>query len=115
MAQSTCKRIWEGTLGIAMTPRKKQNGEYFWSFSFVRAFRRTRNSNWEYAQQFGQQHATALGLLMSKAFHFMQENDPAKFLESAMAEATRSAPSSEEVNEATLENVNFPPPNRVAA
>ena len=115
MAQSTCKRIWEGTLGIAMTPRKKQNGEYFWSFSFVRAFRRTRTSNWEYAQQFGQQHATALGLLMSKAFHFMQENDAAKFLESAMAEATRSAPSSEEVNETTLENANFPLPSRVAA
>jgi hypothetical protein len=88
MAHATCKRIWEGTLGIAISPRKKRNGEYFWNFSFVRAFRRTRNSNWEYVQQFGQQHAVALGLLMSRAFHFMEQNDPAKFLEAAMAEAT---------------------------
>ena len=50
---------------------------------------RTRNSNWEYVQHFGQQHATALGTLMSKAFHFMEQTDPAKFLERAMAEAAR--------------------------
>jgi hypothetical protein len=115
MAHSSCKRIWEGTLGIAITPRKKQNGEYFWTFYFVRAFRRTRNSNWEYAQQFGQQHATALGLLMSKAFHFMQENDPAKFLESAMAVATRSAPVKEDTAEQPSHSVPIPPPNRPAA
>jgi hypothetical protein len=115
MAHSTCKRIWEGTLGIAISPRKKQNGEYFWTFYFVRAFRRTRNSNWEYAQQFGQQHATALGLLMSKAFHFMQENDPAKFLESAMAEATRRAPPTEDAPQSTLESIKLAPPARAAA
>ena len=63
MAHASCKRIWEGTLGIAISPRKKRDGEYFWSFSFVRAFRRTRDSNWEYVQHFGQQHATALGTL----------------------------------------------------
>ena len=93
MAHASCKRIWEGTLGIAITPRKKRNGDYFWSFSFVRAFRRTRDSNWEYAQQFGQQHATALGLLMSKAFHFMQQNRSRQSsLTAAMAEADRQAP-----------------------
>jgi hypothetical protein len=115
MAQSSCKRIWEGTLGIAISPRKKQNGEYFWSFCFVRAFRRTRTSNWEYAQQFGQQHATALGLLMSKAFHFMQENDPAKFLETAMAEATRIGSPSKDEAEPAAKCANLPPSNRAAA
>jgi hypothetical protein len=115
MAHSTCKRVWEGTLGVAITPRKKQNGEYFWTFHFVRAFRRTRNSNWEYAQQFGQQHATALGLLMSKAFHFMQENDPAKFLESAMAVASRSAPPTDDEAEPAAQSAPLPLPNRAAA
>ena len=88
MSHVTCKRIWEGTLGIAITPRKKRNGDYFWSFSFVRAFRRTRDSNWEYVQHFGQQHATALGTLMSKAFQFMEQNDPGTIPVAAMAMAT---------------------------
>lgn len=114
MAHASCKRIWEGTLGIAITPRKKQNGEYFWSFSFVRAFRRTRNSNWEYVQHFGQQHATALGTLMSKAFHFMEQTDPAQFLERAMTEVTNSQPNKEETAEPTLDSVNLPPDLRAA-
>jgi len=118
MAHASCKRIWEGTLGIAITPRAKRGGDYFWSFSFVRAFRRTRNSNWEYVQHFGQQHATALGILMSKAFHFMEQTDPAKFLTAAMAEATSSRPKEgEEVAaaEPTLESSTLPPPIRAAA
>jgi len=115
MAHANCKRIWEGTLGIAITPRKKRDGDYFWSFSFVRAFRRTRNSNWEYVQHFGQQHATALGTLMSKAFHFMEQTDPAKFLESAMAESTGNPPPNEAAVEPTLDSVKLPPPLRAAA
>ena len=115
MAHANCKRIWEGTLGIAITPRKKRSGDYFWSFSFVRAFRRTRDSNWEYVQHFGQQHATALGTLMSKAFHFMEQTDPAKFLESAMAEATCNPPPNETAVEPTLDSVKLPPPARAAA
>ena len=92
MSHATCKRIWEGTLGIAISPRKKRSGDYFWSFSFVRAFRRTRESNWEYVQHFGQHHAKALGTLMSKAFQFMEQNDPGQFVANAMAEATSSPP-----------------------
>jgi len=115
MAHETCKRIWEGTLGIAIVPRKKRDGDYFWSFSFVRAFRRTRDSNWEYAQHFGQQHATALGLLMSKAFHFMEQTDPAEFLAAAMAEATDKPQPKEEAVEPTLDTVTLPPPVRAAA
>lgn len=115
MAHTNCKRFWEGTLGIAITPRKKRDGDHFWSFSFVRAFRRTRDSNWEYVQHFGQQHAAALGTLMSKAFHFMEQTDPAQFLERAMAEATSTPPSDEEAAEPTLENATLPPSLRAAA
>jgi len=115
MAHASCKRIWEGTLGIAITPRKKRDGDYFWSFSFVRAFRRTRNSQWEYVQHFGQQHATALGTLMSKAFHFMEQTDPAKFLELAMAQDTEDRPNEEKSAESTLDSATLPPPLRAAA
>lgn len=115
MAHATCKRIWEGTLGIAISPRKKRDGDYFWSFSFVRAFRRTRNSNWEYAQQFGQQHAVALGLLMSRAFHFMEQNDPAKFLEAAMAGAASNGRCNDTTADAGPNVENELPPERAAA
>ncbi|MGE3241679.1 MAG: hypothetical protein AB7G28_19685 [Pirellulales bacterium] len=114
MAHANCKRIWEGTLGIAMSPRKKRSGEYFWSFSFVRAFRRTRNSNWEYVQQFGQQHAVALGLLMSRAFHFMEQNDPAQFLEAAMEETTGNGHRTDTTPSTETDSENHLPPDRAA-
>ncbi|MEX2310296.1 MAG: hypothetical protein WD738_22195 [Pirellulales bacterium] len=110
-----CKRIWEGTLGIAIKPQKKHNGEYFWSFSFVRAFRRTRESNWEYVQHYGQQHAKALGVLMSKAFQFMEQNDPGQFIAKAMAEATDAPPRKEQDAEAMMKVVKLPPPVQAAA
>ena len=115
MADASCKRIWEGTLGIAITPRKKRSGDYFWSFSFVRAFRRSRESNWEYVQHFGQEHATALGLLMTKAFHFMQQTNPGEFLAAAMAEATDKPAPKEETVAPTLDSVKLPPPLPAAA
>ena len=115
MTHANCKRIWEGTLGVALTPRKKQNGEYFWSFSFVRAFRRTRSSSWEYAQNFGQQHATALGTLMSRAFHFMEQNDPAKFVEAAMAEPTPGRMDEGKSTVPTQVSSKPPPPLRAVA
>lgn len=109
MGHSTCKRIWEGTLGIAITPRKKRDGNYFWSFSFVRAFRRSRDADWEYVQHFGQEHGQALGVLMSKAFQFMQQTDPTQFVAAAMNEATASSQHKPRNSEATLDSVKLPP------
>jgi hypothetical protein len=111
----TCKRIWEGPLGVAIRPQKKRNGNYFWSFTFVRAFRRTRESNWEYVNHYGQQHAKDLGTLMSKAFQFMEQHDPAQFLATAMAEATTDASRKEQDAEAMMNVVKLPPPVRAAA
>lgn len=62
-----------------------------------------------------QQHATALGILMSKAFHFMEQTDPAKFLERAMAEATSKRPDEEQAAEPTLESPSLPSQLRAAA
>ena len=111
----TCKRIWEGTLGVTIRPQKKRDGNYFWSFSFVRAFRRTRESNWEYVNHYGQQHAKALGMLMSKAFQFMEQNDPAQFLAAAMADATATPSPKEHDTEAMMKIAKLPPPVRAAA
>jgi len=116
MAQQTCKRIWEGTLGIAITPRKKRNGDYFWTFSFVRAFRRSRDAAWEYADHYGQEHAPALGKLMSRAFQFMEQTDPARFLAAAMTDKpSGNTPPPKPESEATLDSVKLPPHDQMAA
>jgi len=116
MAQQACKRFWEGTVGIAIRPRQKRGGGYFWTFSFVRAFRRSRDSEWEYAQHYGQKHAKAVGTVMTKAFQFMEQTDPARFVESAMAQyAANPEPMQGQDTEATLDGASFPSAARVAA
>lgn len=116
MAHANCKRIWEGTLGVAITPRKKHDGNYFWTFSLVRAFRRSRDAAWEYAQHFGQEHAPALGKLMSRAFQFMEQNDPAQFLAAAMTDKpSENAPPPQPEGETTLDGVKLPPHQQLAA
>lgn len=116
MGHATCKRIWEGTLGVAITPRKKRNGNYFWTFSFVRAFRRSRDAAWEYADHYGQEHAPALGKLMSRAFQFMEQTDPAKFLATAMtAKPSESAKPPKPESEPTLDGIKLPPHQQLAA
>jgi hypothetical protein len=39
MSQLPCKRFWEGPVGITLKPQKQHSGEYFWTFSFTRAFK----------------------------------------------------------------------------
>lgn len=116
MAQHACKRFWEGTVGIAIRPQKKRGGGYFWTFTFVRAFRRSRDSEWEYAQHYGQQHAKAVGLVMTKAFQFMEQIDPAEFLAAAMETSTEEAVlKPEQDTDVNLESASFQSPTRQAA
>ena len=116
MSNATCKRIWEGTLGITITPRQKRNGDYFWTFSLVRAFRRTRDANWEYAHHYGQEHAKALGTLMSRAFQFMEQTDPARFLANAMTDKPDGkVPPPESESDITLNGVKMPAIPQAAA
>ena len=100
MSARPCKRIWEGAVGVTLTPRQQKNGEMFWTFSFVRAFKREGSEKWEYAQHYGQRHSAALGRVMSKVFQFMEQNDPAQFV--AEWEAAR-----ETATEVSLAEVTF--------
>lgn len=83
MSNMPCKRFWEGQVGITIAPRKQHNGNYFWTFSLVRSYR--RNDKWEYTQFFGQKHAEALGRVMSKALQFMDQTDATAFVTESMA------------------------------
>lgn len=84
MSDMPCKRFWEGCIGVTLSPRKLAKGNYFWTFSLVRSYK--RNDNWEYTQHFGQKHAEALGRVMSRALQFMEQNDATRFVCEAMAD-----------------------------
>ena len=75
-----CKRLWEGQVGITLYPQEKKDGDYFWTFRFVRSFKRQGSEKWEYVEYFGQNHSEALGKLMTKAFRYMEEQDPTQFV-----------------------------------
>ena len=83
MSDTTCKRFWEGAVGVALSPRKLANGSYFWTFSLVRSYK--RNDKWEYTQHFGQKHAEALGRVMCKALQFIEQTDATAFVTESMA------------------------------
>ena len=76
MSQLPCKRFWEGPVGITLRPQKQHSGQYFWTFSFTRSFKRRGQETWEYTDFFGQKHATALGTVMSRALQFMEQTLP---------------------------------------
>jgi hypothetical protein len=73
-------------VGITLKPQKQHSGEYFWTFSFTRAFKRRGKETWEYTDFFGQKHAAALGNAMSRAMQFMEQNAPDQFTERWFAE-----------------------------
>ncbi len=99
-----CQRFWEGAVGITLTPRKQNSGEYFWTFAFVRAYKRKGSEKWEYAQHYGKKHAEALGRVMGMAYQFMEQNTPATFVEEY--EAANAAESSEVLGDRRLPPAN---------
>ena len=67
------KYIWEGAVGVMLEPKPSKNGEYFWTFEFVRCFKEEGNHEMRYAKSFSERNAEALGTALSKAFQYMSE------------------------------------------
>jgi hypothetical protein len=79
-AMDTKKRIWEGSVGIAIEPRQNNTtGDYFWSYTFTRAYK--VGDEFRYADSFTENNTEALGVVMSKGIHFMAETDAEKWLD----------------------------------
>lgn len=123
MSQLPCKRFWEGPVGITLMPRKQHSGEYFWTFSFTRAFKRKGKETWEYTDFFSYKHAKALGTVMSRAMQFMEQNAPDEFTAKCMAEDSKdnvdeSTDRNDKETPATgssLAEANLPPIRQTAA
>ena len=79
------KRFWEGACGIVLEPEKnKTTGDYFWTYRFTRAFKRDEDSAFEYSERFTDRNDEAIGVLMSLAITFREQNDPAEWVASHM-------------------------------
>ncbi len=87
----TVHRIWEGACGLAFEPKKKNDGSYFWTFKFTRAFKREGSENFEYAQDFTARNNEALGVLMLKGIKFQEEHDASEWVREKMAKIPEQA------------------------
>lgn len=71
----TTVRFWEGACGIVLRPRKRSDGDYFWTYRFIRAYKPEESQEWRYSQDFSENHDQAIATLMSRAIQFRQQND----------------------------------------
>ena len=109
MSDKPCKRFWEGAVGVTLTPRQHRGEEYFWTFEFVRAYKRKVSEKWEYARSYSQNQIEALGRVMSQAFNFMNQIEPKGFVENW--EAAQAAANQDETDQADtpeLDSVDMP-------
>ena len=67
--------IWDGAVGVRIDERQnRETGESFFTFEPVRCFKRVGNENFEYSHSFTEKNAEALGVVISEALSFIQEN-----------------------------------------
>lgn len=86
---TTTIRFWEGTCGIIIQAKRRNDGDYFWTYRFTRAYKPAESEEWKYAQDFRENHDQAIATLMSRAIQFRQQNDATTWV---AAQAAKSNP-----------------------
>lgn len=76
----TTIRFWEGGCGIVLQAKKRNDGDYFWTYRFTRAYKPEGAEKWRYSQDFNENHDQAIATLMSRAIQFRQQNDATKWV-----------------------------------
>lgn len=84
-----CHRIWEGSVGICIKAQKTSSGEYFWKYTLVRCYK--TDDEWKYDQYFSRKNDEALAVVLSKGMQFMDELDPADFLDAVLGQHQAAA------------------------
>jgi hypothetical protein len=66
--------IWEGSVGVRIEQKQNsETGEPFFTFEPVRCYKRDGNDNFEYSHSFTEKNAEALGVVISKALSYIQQ------------------------------------------
>ena len=87
----TTIRFWEGACGIVLQARKRNDGDYFWTYRFVRAYKPDGSHEWRYTDAFSENHDRAIATLMSRSIHFRQQNDATQWVTAQMAKRESKA------------------------
>ena len=81
----TTIRFWEGACGIALQARKRNDGDYFWTYRFTRAYKPEGSDEWRYTDTFNENYDHAIATLMSRSIQFRQQNDATQWVAAQMA------------------------------
>lgn len=84
---SLAHHIWEGSVGIRVRPRRKKDGEYFWTYEFVRCYRNEGEAEFKYTSNFSERNDEAIGKAMARWSQFREENSATSWVERQMANA----------------------------
>ena len=79
--------FWEGSVGLRVRPRKKKDGEFFWTYEFVRCFKNEGSDEFQYTNNFSERNDEAIGKVMAKWIQFREQNDATSWVEQQMAKA----------------------------
>ena len=89
--EPTTIRFWEGVCGIVLQAKKRNDGDYFWTYRFTRAYKPERSEEWRYSQDFNEYHDQAIATLMSRAIQFRQQNDATTWVAAQTAKCKSKA------------------------
>ena len=89
--EDTVIRFWEGSCGIVLEPRKRNDGDYFWTYRFTRAYKPEGSDRWRYSTTFDEKHDQSIATLMSRAIQFREQNDATDWICSQMAKSELKA------------------------
>lgn len=71
--------FWEGPVGICVIPKSDSKGEYFWSYSICRSYRRRADKSLQFCNWFSSKNTNALAKALGSALEFMEANEPAQY------------------------------------
>lgn len=89
--EDTIIRFWEGPCGLMLEPKRRNDGDYFWTYRFTRAYKPEGSDDWRYSNTFDEKHDHAIAALMSRSIRFREQNDATTWVCSQMAKAERKA------------------------
>lgn len=83
-------RIWEKSVGIVLEPMKKNDGTYFWNYSFTRGYKKDGQEKWSYSDRFSSRNDEAVGIVMAKRIAFEEQNDATAWAKTKLEEGQQS-------------------------
>jgi len=75
-------RIWVKSVGIELAPKQKQDGTYFWTYRFARAFK--QGDKWRYSDSFTSFNDESLNEAIVEMIRFRDSTDATRWVREHM-------------------------------